>query len=97
MGGGVKLWGEGSSCGGRGQVVSVKYMYSTCATVCLHYSTVHSIVLHTCSYSNLVLLFPSAYNVHTVLVKKKVAKHMRTLREDSRGVCARKAFAPFAY
>ena len=26
-------------CGGRGQILSVKYMYSTCATVCLHYST----------------------------------------------------------
>ena len=26
-------------CGGMGQVLSVKYMYSTCVTVCLHYST----------------------------------------------------------
>ena len=33
----------------------------------------------------------------TVLVKKKVAKHTRTLREDSRGACAREAFALFAY
>ena len=33
----------------------------------------------------------------TVLVKKKVAKHTRTLREGSRGACAREAFALFAY
>ena len=26
-------------CGGWSQVLAVKYMYSTCATVCLHYST----------------------------------------------------------
>ena len=26
-------------CRGRGQILSVKYIYSTCATVCLHYST----------------------------------------------------------
>ena len=33
----------------------------------------------------------------TVLVKKKVAKHTRTLRENSRGACAHEAFALFAY
>ena len=40
-------------CGGRSQIFSVKYMYSTCVTVCLHYST-YSIILHTYNYNNLV-------------------------------------------
>ena len=52
-------------CGG-----GVKYCLSSTCTVhvlqCV-FITVHSIILHTCSYSNLVLLFPSAYNVHIVL------------------------------